>query len=669
MRRACVRCRREAPRCARMSLPSTATHVPLALCDMSKDTLLCIVEHCGEHELGYLMRRRLLVALCRSSAVSYFDGVPLPCPSNPKVVELDLDILSTDSRTRATEPVYVFDATDALARVKVAKAKDNMLAAWQVVLEDGERRVLTIQTTQFRVQTEQSLGRIEYNDLRAAVTDDDGRVIKLPQNCSIFLAGRVLWWYHKPIKKGAMRVAISLAGLSAADVRDKYDRLSVATEEELGLSKSVIDKCSGTAMGFRAKLRRETKTPGDYRRLALQAVLNDLKRGANASVESLILLRQRVSVTEYHPIVSTTALKMSSLQSLCCVKLRQLCLEPEQIDALRGAAPRLETVDLTDCTSMCVWSSHCALGRLVNAWRKLPSATLRKLILDNFDLCKDVTNCHISALRDLVAFPNNDPIRLVLLGAMPSPAAGSLRFAMQDDHSVLLEGAGPDVYVSMIGVCTRTWRQVCTDLYPATAAFDAFNKICALQTLPVRSVPSAAAAALHARHANPRPEQVAIFYETDGKMQMQTLRPLLKHSKPGPRTANPATGASDGSPEARYKDADREQTRHQWQWFDQACKNCGQIWIKNAVTISFRQTAVSECFKGKRACSDRREFALMQRGELFLTGKHDLTPSKEETLKAEKVGCLVSRNPTTMLLEYHRLGADGLTRTRVSTPF
>ena len=48
-----------------------------------------------------------------------------------------------------------------------------------------------------------------------------------------------------------------------------------------------------------------------------------------------------------------------------------------------------------------------------------------------------------------------------------------------------------------------------------------------------------------------------------------------------------------------------------WQWFDYTCKSCGTVWLKNSVTISWRQTCVSECLKGKKTCQSRREYTDM----------------------------------------------------------
>ena len=101
-----------------------------------------------------------------------------------------------------------------------------------------------------------------------------------------------------------------------------------------------------------------------------------------------------------------------------------------------------------------------------------------------------------------------------------------------------------------------------------------------------------------------------------------------------------------------YTQPGREQGRYMWQWFDYTCKSCGLTWVKNSVTISFRQTAVSECLRKKRACNARPECIEMLSGSLFITKQHcvdiggtRLTPTPDEVLTAEKSGLLVGIIP------------------------
>ena len=103
-----------------------------------------------------------------------------------------------------------------------------------------------------------------------------------------------------------------------------------------------------------------------------------------------------------------------------------------------------------------------------------------------------------------------------------------------------------------------------------------------------------------------------------------------------------------------YTNARRETMRYMWQFEDFTCNNCGTVWPKHSVTISWRQTCASECLKGKKTCSSRPEYARVQNGDLFITDKHvlgngglDMTPLPQETLTAEESGKLVAIDATT----------------------
>lgn len=97
------------------------------------------------------------------------------------------------------------------------------------------------------------------------------------------------------------------------------------------------------------------------------------------------------------------------------------------------------------------------------------------------------------------------------------------------------------------------------------------------------------------------------------------------------------------------------------------CKSCGCWWKEGAVTISFRQTAVSECFKGKKSCAQCKEYIRMQNGEKWITDRHmpsnggnDLTPCSEEIVEAKAHGLLVAVDPHTKKRAYFKpLNRDG----------
>jgi hypothetical protein len=102
-----------------------------------------------------------------------------------------------------------------------------------------------------------------------------------------------------------------------------------------------------------------------------------------------------------------------------------------------------------------------------------------------------------------------------------------------------------------------------------------------------------------------------------------------------------------------YANTSRERDRHLWQWYDYTCRNCGCVWKKHSITISYRQTAVSECLRRKKPCDARPEHERMQAGELFITDRNvpgnngnNLTPTAEDTAKYDAMDVIVGINPS-----------------------
>lgn len=108
-----------------------------------------------------------------------------------------------------------------------------------------------------------------------------------------------------------------------------------------------------------------------------------------------------------------------------------------------------------------------------------------------------------------------------------------------------------------------------------------------------------------------------------------------------------------------YTNPRRELIRYMWQYKDHTCKHCGTLWPKHAVTISWRETCVSMCFKGKKMCTQRPEYARVQQGHLFITDKHvqgngglDLTPTPHITLQHQpKLPAIQPHNKTLLILD------------------
>ena len=94
--------------------------------------------------------------------------------------------------------------------------------------------------------------------------------------------------------------------------------------------------------------------------------------------------------------------------------------------------------------------------------------------------------------------------------------------------------------------------------------------------------------------------------------------PVVPPSDPPPSGATSSSvgvANANGMVHSHYADAKREMDRGMFGWFDYTCRGCGTTWATNSVTVSFRQTAVSECLRNKRACASRPEHARMLAGE------------------------------------------------------
>lgn len=96
---------------------------------------------------------------------------------------------------------------------------------------------------------------------------------------------------------------------------------------------------------------------------------------------------------------------------------------------------------------------------------------------------------------------------------------------------------------------------------------------------------------------------------------------------------------------SKYTNPRREKDRHMMQWYDFTCKSCGSVWPMNSVSVSFRQTSVSECFRNKRKCFSRNEFTRAQNGERFLTLSHQLTPPISILQAAANAGMVAATDP------------------------
>ena len=132
---------------------------------------------------------------------------------------------------------------------------------------------------------------------------------------------------------------------------------------------------------------------------------------------------------------------------------------------------------------------------------------------------------------------------------------------------------------------------------------------------------------------------------------MPTKKQKAVSSAAAPRVVLPQIAAAASAIE--YSNMARERDRYMIQWFDSKCSNCGVVWKAHCVTISYRQTAVSQCLKGHKKCVDRAEYTRMQAGELYITNNHmagnggtDLTPTPALISAAKTAGLIVAIDPS-----------------------
>ena len=137
-------------------------------------------------------------------------------------------------------------------------------------------------------------------------------------------------------------------------------------------------------------------------------------------------------------------------------------------------------------------------------------------------------------------------------------------------------------------------------------------------------------------------------------------------SKKKPKTSNKNSKMHDAHvaiTQTSYTNPHRELMRYMWQSVDYKCKNCNYVWPKHSVTVSWRETCVSMCLKGKKACKSRPEYERVNAGDLWITNKNvlgnggtDLTPTPEKVLECEENNELVAVNPETLARDARRHG-------------
>lgn len=288
-----------------------------------------------------------------------------------------------------------------------------------------------------------------------------------------------------------------------------------------------------------------------------------------------------------------------------CTRLQQLrvhdcCMPPMRVLELAGHASNLTLLDLSGRT--CQASDPAggydsvALARLMMQWHAASTTTIRRLILDNQVLV---------GLRSLaygLAHTSETP-QLVADGEY---VAGSV-FLSCNRYAVDLQWA-------------LNWKQSPEADKIMADGFAMLDELLA--------GPSAQPTAATAANSRPKKRKKTIA----AVQNAQDVPPVVLSA---------------------YANNVRERDRYNWQHEDHVCKNCGFVWPKHAVTVSYRQTAVSECLKEKRACDQRSISQAVLGGALWITDKHivgnpggnGLTPTPAETLAAEQEGLIVAYLP------------------------
>ena len=291
----------------------------------------------------------------------------------------------------------------------------------------------------------------------------------------------------------------------------------------------------------------------------------------------------------YDPIpLSLSQVPTSIVARLTHLALYSVELASAAVVALALCADDLHCLDLTRSARL-DYAACRELGLLVQRWRAESQPPVRRLVLDED---------HVS--------PSD--FTMVVQGAC---TPGAVPWEAIDSTSFITEGTEgtPRVFLASDSLTAREWATAIDASYERTPL-----------------VPVKVTLRLGSGQSRPAPSP-----------------PALPPAPPAPPTPPSA---------AHYSNALRERDRYMIQWFDYTCKGCGAVWRKQSVTISFRQTAVSECLKGKRSCADRPEFARMCAGDSFITTKHmkgnggsDLTPSSALVLAAQAHGLLVATDP------------------------
>ena len=405
--------------------------------------------------------------------------------------------------------------------------------------------------------------------------------------------GRMIW-----VTSGVRLSASARPGPDGTFADDKLIELLKKPLSYFNLSKAERTLASGSEKITPLSRHRAVGAPNPVD-AALDRVATDMHKPVNAGIRALVLNYDSPCST-----LSFNGFERLITDSLVQLSIHNLILSPRAVSQLSLSADKLHMLDLSGAAALD--SASCRdLGLLLQRWRADPSGPeIRKLVLDKIDKVAHSIELHF----------------ILYGGCMP----GQEQWEDVDSYSHITSGT-PRVYVSCDSCDVRTWREAIemTPMMPPLA-FPKVHIVCAAT----------------ATTAADRP----IKMQKVARASLTTLTADVARASLTTRTAPWLN--SDYSNETRVRD------RYMIQWFAHKCSNCGAVWKADCVTISYRQTAVSQCLKGQKKCVDRDEYARMQAGERFITNKHvsgnggtDLTPSPAMIDAAKTAGLLVAINP------------------------
>ncbi len=394
---------------------------------------------------------------------------------------------------------------------------------------------------------------------------------------------------------------------------------------------------------------RHTLMPRSYKPVdgtqdALDAIARALDNSANADVSSLVL----TSDLSQSPPLNTTTLA-STFCHLSRVSFDRVKFD--DVASVFECAVSLTSIEF----SCCQFSS----GRIVVMSYNLLRGWSRRVGLAKdaygitFEDC--VLDCHHPRMPIIID-------AIMFLCGLGCATTGSCELV--DRHTVVTT-VSPRIFVSCDVISSGMWSRALVYLmrYASTKSMGAIQYLVTPELeAALRETPSIV---LYAPPSPPPPKK--------NKKLKPPPPPPLPPPPPPPLPPPPPPPMSGGPHDTDYSDPERERDRYMFQWWDYTCY-CGTVWPKNSVTISWRQTCVSMCLRGKKRCSERPEYSRMRAGEVFITDRHVnggtlLSPSPDEVRSADSLGLLVGVHPTRLTRQFFKADPahDGW-KTRVETP-